>query len=294
MFEFAKFETFFDAEDTEGVTHTGFLQSLDLSGYTDITLLNDITETLLDAYLFQQIRVCAALDQWAKYATWDKAASKILVDPDFYDAFAAALYVSLLQAQNFDASILTYDFKSVSKQEQKEIIHGTKTTTRNYDKVVLEIKRNQDKQTIGQREDTIGQRQDTLGSRTDNATPGQETVTNKLYPLGASAYVDDTQTITTALQSSSTIGQQINTAGEQQNTTGEQEITQDYGDVTNETGAREDTEEITTYTDTENYTKHVIITPEKYFEIQKELVSINAYTLIRDAVYKTFSKGVWL
>lgn len=294
MFEFAKFETFFDAEDTEAVVHTGFLQSLDLSGYTDITLLNDITETLLDAYLYQQIRTCAALNQWAKYATWNRAANKVLVDPDFYDAFAAALYVSLLQAQNFDASILTYDFKSISKQDQKQFIHGTKKTTRNYDKVTLEIKREQDKRTIGEREDTIGQRQDTLGSRTDNATPGQETITNKLYPLGASAYVDDTQTITTALQSSSTIGQQINTAGEQNNTTGEQEITQDYGDVTNETKAREDTEEITTYTDTENHTRHVIITPEKYFEIQKELVSINAYTLILDAVYKTFSKGVWL
>ena len=37
------FKAYFNAVDAEHVVHTGFLQSMDLSGYTDITMLNDLT-----------------------------------------------------------------------------------------------------------------------------------------------------------------------------------------------------------------------------------------------------------
>lgn len=274
------FKDFFSAKDTHDVTHIGFMQSLDLSGYTDITLLNDITNAILDMYLYKEMSRAIALDHWGSYLAYDKGAGGLVINPDFYEDFAPALYVEILRSQKFNTSILTYDFKSISKQEIKEIVHGTKTTTRNYDKVHVEITRGKDKQTIGQREDTIGERE-------DENTPGNTTETNKIFPLGGIAYQDDTQTETAQLKSTSVTGEQVNT-------TGEQIIDVEHGDVENDTDAREDQEEIATYTDTETYTKHVIISPEKFFAIQKELAEINAYTLLRDAVNRAFARGVWV
>ena len=48
------FKTFFDRYDTEGVFHTGFAQSLDLSSFVDITFLNDLSMVSVDSYIYNE------------------------------------------------------------------------------------------------------------------------------------------------------------------------------------------------------------------------------------------------
>lgn len=57
--------------------------------------------------------------------------------------------------------------------------------------------------------------------------------------------------------------------------------------------AHKDTEKIKAYTDTERHTKHIIVAPDKYFEIEKELADLNVYNLVADAVRETMLLSVW-
>lgn len=57
--------------------------------------------------------------------------------------------------------------------------------------------------------------------------------------------------------------------------------------------AKKDTTTINAYVDTERHTKHIIISPEKYYQIEKELADIGVYDLMRDAVKETILLCVW-
>lgn len=304
---------YFSAEDLQGQVHTGFLQSMDFSGLS-LDILNDVTISMLDPFLFNTLSDLKALKQWDAYMVWDPATKGYLINSDFYADFVAALYVELMQADKANDTILGYEWKSISAQEQEQIVYGAKETQRDYDKVVVEITRGNDTEGATARTDTHDfdayidthantARTDTqdIGARSDTETPGQITTTNKLYPLGASGFIDDTQNITSQLQTSRSQGQQQNqnvtgamtvtdSMGAQKTTdvTGAQTTTRTWGDQTSETDARTDTEAIRTHTDTKTRTKVIMISPEKYFEIQKELAAQNAYTLFADAVRRAF------
>ena len=304
---------YFSAEDLQGQVHTGFLQSMDFSGLS-LDILNEVTVSMLDPYIFNMLSNLKALGQWDAYMVWDPVTKGYLINRAFYADFVNALYVELLQADKANDTILGYNFKSISAQETEMLVYGAKETERDYDKVVVEIKRGNDTEGATARTDTHDfdayidthantARTDTqdIGARSDTETPGQATTTNKLYPLGGSGFIDDTQSITSHLQTSRSQGLQQNqnvtgamtvtdNMGAQKTTdvTGAQTTTRTWGDQTHETDARKDGELIKTHTDTKTRTKVILISPEKYFEIQKELASVNAYTLFADAVRRAF------
>lgn len=60
-----------------------------------------------------------------------------------------------------------------------------------------------------------------------------------------------------------------------------------------ETSAREDVEEIQTYTDTITRTRHIVLSPDKFFEIQKEMADYNLYKSVLNAVRESVTKGVF-
>lgn len=381
---------YYNVKDTQGNTHTGFLQAMDFTGMS-FPVLNEITVSILDAYIFNRLSKCVALNQWGEYLHYDANIKELRIDAAFYTDFVNALFVELMQADKFNTSILKADFTALSAKDLKKITYGTRTTNRNYDNVVLEIKRGNDTEGTTARTDTHTAEsatdthttqqatdmhttqqatdthttqqatdthtaqtytdthsadavQDTHGTtaRTDTETPGTKTTTSRLYPLGASAYVDDTQSTEAQTQSTRETGAQTQTdnlgvrrtsdvmgarsesdvigarsesdvigarsesdvigarsesdvigARSSSDITGAQTKTKTYGDVTNETKEREDVETIQTHIDTEEHTKHVIISPEKYFEIERELANINAFTLVADAVKKTFAASFW-
>lgn len=381
---------YFNAKDTQGNTHSGFLNAMDFSGLS-IPILNEVTVSILDAYIFNRLSRCVALSQWAEYLNYDKDAKEFRIDAQFYSDFVNALFVELIQADKFNTSVLKHDFTSISAKDLKKITFGAKTTNRHYDNVVVEITKGNDtegttartdthtelahtdtenlgervdseteelhtdKITIGAHEDhhTIGETEanETLGARTDShsenahtdtITPSGKTSEHLRFALGGNTYNSDTEDIDTytagtnaygATSGNTGIGEQrnkrteeereniddygaqinynqygetskSNTVGAQENSTeygaisetditGAQTITKTFGDETRETSGRDDSEVIASRIDQEEHTKHILISPEKYFEIEKELAEINAYTLFGDAVKRAFAAAYW-
>lgn len=272
-----KYSDYFNTYDTLGTQHSGFLSSMDFSSFlSEIPFLNDLTWGIIDSHLYNELSESIVMKQWARYMSYNKEHARMEIFAQFYTDFVVALAAKLYQKQQF-MDLKDIDFRSLSAQDIRTLEHGEKETdrdygeaktTRDYDKVEITITREQDTHVIG-----------------EGHTEQEETATNKLYPLGASAYVDDTQSITEGSMDSD---EQTNTDtwGDQGHTTKarKDEETKD---------ARTDIETIKAYTDTERHTKNVIISPDKYFEIEKELAELNVYNIMKEAVKETMLLSIW-
>ena len=143
---------------------------------------------------------------------------------------------------------------------------GTSTDARN------------DKETAEEYTDTIQNDEHTdtttRAARTDTLTEGQHTDT-----LTTAQHTD---TMTDAAHTDTmTKGQHTDT------------LTRSEREDVETRAARRDTEQIKAYVDTERHTKHIIISPEKYYQIEKELADIGVYDLMQDAVKETMLLCVW-
>ncbi len=135
-----------------------------------------------------------------------------------------------------------------------------------------------DKETAEEYTDTIKNDEHTdtttRAARTDTLTEGQHTDT-----LTTAQHTD---TITDAAHTDTlTKGQHTDT------------LTRSEREDVETRAARRDTEQIKAYVDTERHTKHIIISPEKYYAIEKELADIGVYELMKDAVRETMLLCVW-
>lgn len=174
------FKTYFDKYDTQGVFHTGFIQSIDLSSYVDFTFLNDLSTAIVDSFLYNEFSNRVVLDRWKKYMKWDKDNKRFVIDPTFYTNAVNALYVYLAKSEKFFA-ILNTNFSTLSATEIETINHGARTGSksygaqtigRDYDKVVVELMRGTETENRGTHTDT-----ETRGAHTDTETHGTYTDT---------------------------------------------------------------------------------------------------------------------
>lgn len=307
-----QFKEFFDRYDALGTLHPGFLQSMDLSAYTDIEFLNELTMNLMDAYLFNELSDSLVLKRWKHYLVWDKAENRFEIKSAFYADFAASVYAYLAKKQrwwelahtNFtslsatDIKTIEHGLKETDKdygatqetnqygQQQRTDVHGAQSVTQNYDKVEIKLERAQDSHVTGA-----------------ESGSSSETVTNKVFPLGAAAYVDDTQSSssgTTSAQArtdTDTWGDQDTTTKAREDRESRAAFTDTSTDAqhtdTKSTIAKQDKETVKAYVDTERHTKYIVISPEKLYEINKELVEIGAYDLMMEAVRETMLLEVW-
>ena len=308
-----EFKDFFNAYDTAGTQHTGFLQSMNFSGMTSqVTFLNELTMAFMDAYLYNELSQSLVLRQWANYMQYDKTDQRMEIDATFYADFVNALAAKLMRAEkwyqltqaNF-TSLSATDIKTIEHglketdmdygatqetnqygQQQRTDVHGAQGVTWNYDKVEIKLERAQDTHLKGAESGTSG-----------------STVTNKLFPLGASAYVDDTQSTTSGTTSAGartdtdTWGNQDTTTKARTDGESRASFTDTSTDAqhtdTRSTIAKQDKQTIKAYVDTERHTKYIIISPEKYYQIEKELAEIGVYDLMKDAVRETALLCVW-
>lgn len=308
-----KFKHFFNTYDTTGQQHAGFLQSMDFSALEEsVTFLNELTWAFMDAYLYNQLSESLVMRQWGQYMHYSRENARFEIMSTFYQDFVNAVAAKLMRAEKW-YQLTKVDFTALSATDIKTIEHGEKETetekgqgvrtnvygqtedttvygatkrTKDYDTVVVEIEHDQDTHVVGQAK-----------TETDNTT------TNKLYPLGASDFINDTQQI---LDGEINTSEQTNTDtwGDQTNTTSarkDEDSTIEHTDrVTGTThtdtvtdAAKTDTQTIKAYTDTERHTKHIILSPDKYYQIEKELAEIGVYDLMKDVVKETMLLCVW-
>lgn len=225
------FKNYFNRYDNNDVLHDGFIQSMNFSAYTDLTMLNDLSSVIVDSYLYNELKNRIMLSRWKKYLTWDETKKDFIIDPAFYNEAVIALYVYLAKSQKF-FDILSANFSSLSAQELEQINHGSRSTgrvygeqlqTNVYDNVVVELSRGTETENRGTHTDTK-----TRGTHTDTETHGAFT---------------DTETHATYTDTEN-VGQHTDTVTDAQHT-----------DV--ETlGQHSDTETHATYTDTDNIGTH--------------------------------------
>ena len=148
-------------------------------------------------------------------------------------------------------------------------VYGARSATRNYDKVEIDV-------TNGATTLT-----DVLGARSSSHVIAQRTNTHGVYGFNSSSVSNAEQDVIgggTDTDSENSVTDTHTTGQSLDNTT---------------TKAREDTEAFTSYTDVLTHTKHIVLSPDAYFEIQKEMADYNLYASVMGAVKATMCKGVW-
>lgn len=335
-----RLKDFYNKYDELGNFHNGFLQSINISNYVDITFLNEVTLNIMDSFIQNEIGNIVTMNRWNCFLVWDKTEKKYKIKSDFYNSALDSIYVYLLRSQKL-FELTQVDFKSFSATETEQIIYGEKETEKNYDKVLVTIKRGNDTINYGQEQKTnnYGQLETTTdfgaiartlnygatqktniyGARNETNTTGQQinssdTVHQK-HPYDMNTFLDDTKDTTnntngsrqdtrqnasyTDSESNTTHNDSDTTASRTDKettasrtdteTTASKTDTNTYGDVTNDTASRTDTDTIKTHTDTKTRTKIIILSPDKYLEIQKELLKYNVYDLLLASVKDCFT-----
>ena len=127
-----QFNDYFGAYDTLGTQHTGFLQSMNFSSLTqDIPFLNELTMSIIDAHLYNELSGSLVMRQWAKYMHYSKANARMEIYAQFYTDFVNALAAKLYAKQEW-VNLKNINFTSLSATDIKTIEHGTKETEKDF------------------------------------------------------------------------------------------------------------------------------------------------------------------
>ena len=127
-----QFNDYFGAYDTLGTQHTGFLQSMNFSALThDIPFLNELTMSIIDAHLYNELSGSLVMRQWAKYMHYSKANARMEIFAQFYTDFVNTLAAKLYAKQEW-VNLKNTDFTSLSATDIKTIEHGTKETEKDF------------------------------------------------------------------------------------------------------------------------------------------------------------------
>lgn len=365
MFE-ARYKVFKGITDGN-TTRAGLFALLSAKGadFSGFNFWSDLTASFLDAYLNRALRNALLMDDISKGITFDKETKKYSINTDF-DANELIYYLM----GKFTETEATYNVMTqenlniVTFNDMDTIVHGKKTTNRDYDKVTVDITNGQkvlvdafaqDKMTnvfgafdtdydyaklektllygldettltygervtdaeIAQRTntDTVGEQGDTEDTTTksvqgfnsaswNNAEKTAVHTAKRTHTLGGgtdttTAYTYDDTNSRAQHEDTDTTKAHKDTVTEKQHTDTETRDsrtdmhTHQASADKSETAARQDKEEIQTYTDTITRTRHIVLSPDKFFEIQKEMADYNLYKSVLDAVRESVTKGVW-
>lgn len=250
-----KLKDFFNVKDTEGNTHNGFLSNFT---FPVLPVINAVTLSILDDFIFNTISEKDVLSRWRAYLDEN---GRIL--PTFY-AVASSTFTPYLLHANNEYDLKLEEFKSLTAQEVETMVYGAESEETEYGQVRIVLQRGNDTTQTGARTDTA-----TVSSETD-------TTTDSVMPFDANTYQP---------QKKSDFDKGDETT---ESVTGAQTSTNTYGDHTTTTASRTDEKSKATHTDTKTTGRVVIMSPEKYFEVQRELADIGAYSLIERAVDSCF------
>lgn len=271
------FIRFFNCYDTEGQLHSGFFANLDFSDYPEFEVLADLVSKQVDMYLKNEYSMRYVISTWANMMTWNKTEKRWEVDPDFYEDFAAAMCSALYTAENY------YQISQLHLDEVVDVIE----TTRDYAKKKNTRKHLQNDQVTHGTQHNVTTNNIGEQTITDTSTIAQLSVTStdSKYAFDSNAWANDNKNVTETPQHIDTV-QRIAGAREDGVTTdvGQQIDTFAYGDITSEDDAHKDVETVE---------KTLGEKPELLLELKKQVVELNVYKLIGDAIAATMCRYDW-
>lgn len=314
---------------TDGAsTRAGLFALLTAKGadFSGFDFWSDLTAAFLDAYLNRSLREALLMDDIRHGITYDHETKKYSINENF-DATELIGYLM----GKFTETEATYQVMAqqnlniVSFNDVDSNVYGKKTINRDYDTVTIDITNGQkvivdafgqDKVSTKFGEDVTTMDYDErvtdveIADRTnyDNYGGATDTATKAVKGFNSSDWSD-------AEKNTNSIGQRTNKIGGGKDTTTAYEFSDkntrdEHTDVETrdartdrqthqeshdqqETSARQDKEEIQTYTDTLTHTRHIVLSPDKFFAIQKEMADYNLYKSVLDAVRESVTKGVF-
>lgn len=263
--------------------------SHELTGlFSSYEFWSDLTAAILDHYLNVFLSSNQIVDGLARYIHFDRDNSVWVIDDNApLEAFASALAGKFTETE---ATFLVMTQQNLNIVEFTDIdrnVYGARSATRNYDKVEIDVTNGQTVLT-----DVLGARSfsHVIADRTNIRGGGTDTDTKGIAGFNSSSFNDADRNTRVEAQRTDTIGGGTDTDTEA--TTTDTHTTGQSQDNTT-TKARQDTEAFATYTDVLNHTKHIVLSPDAYFAIQKEMADYNLYASVMDAVKGTICKGVW-
>lgn len=290
------FKNFFNPYDGEGTPIPGFFENLDYTGITGLDMLSDLITNSMNAYLYNNYGRRYVNSLWSSYLTYDESTHHWVIDTDFYDDFAAALYPALLSAENFyDLTQLEWDeieevIKKVKEYDQQhtKTEHGDDVATSDQyaDKTEYDNKAYNDTLT-----DNFAAYTDTV---TDNYAQQTDTTTDTRAGYNSSNFENADKSETVSAQHQDTHGTAHGTHQDTHTTAhgahkdvtdftgGQRKTTNDYGDIDVTADSYTDEETINT---TKPYDR------TKLLEIKARLAELNVYKLIGDAVAATMLRS---
>lgn len=295
------FARFFNPHTTTGTQKTGFFENFDFSDYSEeLSILSDLIAKNIDLYLYNEYSQRYVVSTWARYMKWDKANKRYNIDPDFYDAFAAALSGHILTAQNF-FDITQLELGDITEIIEKTKIYGarSKTHTRGNDTTTVGAREDSERVNIGAQNVRTTENTGAQNTRTTNSyglTHSESETENKKYPFDAQAYINDTKTHTDNDSDAHEDNITLSTGAREDQTTTASGAREDV--TTTNTGSQLTTKtygnEATTdsaVTDTETIEETKGLDRAELVRIKTELARLNVYQLIGDAVAATMCRS---
>ena len=275
-------------------TRTGLFNLFDGHSLTSLfsgyEFWSELTAAILDPYLntfLESIQLSGPLARLIRYDHDNKY--WYLIDGS-ESALAGLAYALAGKFTETEATFLVMSQEHLNIVEyidQDKKTWGAKTTNRNYGKVTIDITNGATTLT-----DNYASRTDTntIASRTNTTTASTDTTTNTVSAFNSSGWENANKSQLDKGATSETMGGGQDTilrgGGQDTHTTAQ------YADK-QETAARTDSEGYTSYIDTVDMTRHIVLSPDAYFQIQKEMADYNLLKSVRDAVMETVTKGVW-
>lgn len=286
--------TYTDTENTGAHTDT-----ISRNGYTDTESLGTHTNTETKAQYIDSESIGARSDSESIGQRSDSESIGQRLDSESIGAQTIG-NTKTEQIHPFDANAFVDDTKT-TEETTNGAQSNSKTTGAQSNSKTMGAQSNS-KTTGAQSNQTTHGAQETtnvLGAQSNSTQYGAQEDTNA-YGAQSNSNVYGAREISNAY------GAQTNSnaygAQEIANAYGAQENTKSFGKTSNETkartdaetrGAHTDSESVSAYIDTKNRTKVLILSPEKYYMILKELADKNIYTLFADAVNNCFLSDVF-
>ena len=291
---------------------------------------SDITMTLLDNYLNSTLRTNQLIDEAGEHIEYDHALKLWKVKSTFpYQALGDALIGDMVSLEGYFKLMTTENLNIIEYDDVDTNEYGQKVTVHNYDKVEIELKNGQkvrkeniadhttdydyptydDSTEYGEAVTTndIAARTNTEVQGVSPAHAGDETI-RSVMGFNSNAFSDAEKTVTKKDKMTTTLGGGLDTVTNELHTDtlthgAHKDVVKEHSHLdtftdeastdNHNTKARVDRDTVQTYIDEFTHTKHIIMDPYKYYEIQKEMADFDIYPQVREIVKAIICKGVW-
>lgn len=257
-----------------GYTFQGLFDMLFKLGFdarvSGLPIMTGLIRTVIDNYLNNTLSSKELIAGFRELVSYDHT-TKIytLTRPEEVEAYADTLFGNMLKQSALSEVMAQQDLNIVQYKDIDKDIYGEKKRELSFDRVLVTLNN-------GERVNTI-----VNGERQRDHSSDDDITVNEVAGFNSSGYsAHDRTTFTEGNYTDKEL-------------TATDTSTEDASEDVSTTAARDDTDILRTYTDEHEHARHYILSPDLYFQIQKEMADFDIYKAVARAVSDTITINVW-